>query len=266
MASGCPFLSRNEDDAYFFLEDMASYDYHWHLSHYNAQEHYDPLENCKKMLEHIDKNTREMREERLEFNRRPKLVTISFNDELVHKLVHEDILLHEEPIKQQFEEEPSFPEEVETSPQEAKECVLLMTLTSPQPTPNIPKIHPFPFALLTPSYGEVPYFVDYQDTWPTVLFKLTYFMARSPRVVDYATLHGMTPYYEDTENLANDLVLFGRQPKKFKLYFYSRFYFFFFIPFILVFLFCFGFDFWSLQEVLTDMFSDLVCWPILAKF
>ncbi len=28
MASGCPFLSRNGDDAYFLLEDMASYYYH----------------------------------------------------------------------------------------------------------------------------------------------------------------------------------------------------------------------------------------------
>ncbi len=48
------------------------------------------------------------------------------------------------------------------------------------------------------------YFVDYQDTLPTILFKLTYFMAGSPRVVDYATLHGRTPYFEDTESLAND--------------------------------------------------------------
>ena len=36
MASGCPFLSRNGDDAYFLLEDMASYNYHWHISHYNG--------------------------------------------------------------------------------------------------------------------------------------------------------------------------------------------------------------------------------------
>ena len=68
------------------------------------------------MLEEIDKNTREMQEDRQKFNLRPKLVTISFNDELVQELVHEDILLREEPMEQQLEEEPSFPEEVETSP------------------------------------------------------------------------------------------------------------------------------------------------------
>ena len=33
MTSGCPFLSRNGDDAYFLLEDMASYNYHSYLSH-----------------------------------------------------------------------------------------------------------------------------------------------------------------------------------------------------------------------------------------
>ncbi len=79
-----------------------------------------------------------------------------------------------------------------------------MILTSPQPTPNLPKIHHLPFEFSTPSYGEVPYFVDHQDKWPPTLFKLIYFVAGSPRVVDYATLHGRTPYFEDTESLAND--------------------------------------------------------------
>ncbi|KAL5547616.1 hypothetical protein UlMin_002847 [Ulmus minor] len=49
-----------------------------------------------------------------------------------------------------------FLEEVESSPQEVKECVLPMILTLPQPTPKLPKIHPLPFAFSTPSYGEVP--------------------------------------------------------------------------------------------------------------
>ena len=105
---------------------------------------------------------------------------------------------------EQLEKEPSFLEEVEPSPQEVKECVLLMILTLPQPTPKLLKIHHLPFAFSTPSYGEVPYFVDYRDIWPTILFKLIYFMARSPRVVDYATLHGRTPYFEDTRSLAID--------------------------------------------------------------
>ena len=154
LVSGCSFLSRNGDDAYSLLEDMASYNYYWHISRH-------------------------------------------------HGLVCEDILLHEEPMEQ-LEEEPSFLEEVESSPQEVKECVLPMILTLPQPTPKLPKIHHFPFEFSTPSYREVPYFVDHKDTWPPILFKLTYFMAESPRVVDYATLHGRTPYFEDTESLAND--------------------------------------------------------------
>ncbi len=71
--------------------------------------------------------------------------------------MREEILLDEEPMEQQFEEEPCFPEEVELSPQqleqqfvvelspqEVKECALPlpMILTSPQSTPNLPKIHP----------------------------------------------------------------------------------------------------------------------------
>ena len=159
----------------------------------------DHLEDFEKMIEEIKRLLG-----RYEFNYQHNLLTISLTDELVQELVHEDILLDKEPMDQKFEEEPSFPKEVETSPQEAKECVLPMILTSSQPTPNLHKIHLLPFAFSTLSYGEVLYFVDYKDTWPIILFKLTYFMAGSPRVVDYATLHGRTPYFEDTRSLAID--------------------------------------------------------------
>ena len=116
MANGYPFLLRNEDDAYFFLEDMVSYNYHFYLSHYNAQKHHDLLENMEKMIEKMSNITREMREERLAFNLRLNLLTISLNDELVRELVCEDILLGEKPMEQQLEEKPSFPEEVKSSP------------------------------------------------------------------------------------------------------------------------------------------------------
>ena len=84
-----------------------------------------------------------------------------------------------QPTEQQFEEEPSFLEEVELSPQlmeqqfvvelspqEVKECALPlpMILTSPQSTPNLPKIHPLLLVFLTPSCGRIPYFIDYLDT------------------------------------------------------------------------------------------------------
>ena len=37
MASGYPLFSRNVNDACILFEDMANYNYHWHLSLYNAQ-------------------------------------------------------------------------------------------------------------------------------------------------------------------------------------------------------------------------------------
>ena len=95
-----------------------------------------------------------------EFNLQHDLLTISLNDEFMQEPIREDILLNEEPMKQKFEE-PSFLKEVEPLPQKAKECVLQLILTLPQPTPNLPKIHPLPFAFSTLSYGEVSYFVDY---------------------------------------------------------------------------------------------------------
>ena len=60
--------------------------------------------------------TREMQEERREFNLRPNLLTISLNDELVQELVFEDILLDKETMEQQFGEESSFLKEIELSP------------------------------------------------------------------------------------------------------------------------------------------------------
>ena len=55
MASGCPSFLRNANDAYFLFEDMANYNYHWHLSLYNAQQHKDPLEYLQRLLENKKK-------------------------------------------------------------------------------------------------------------------------------------------------------------------------------------------------------------------
>ena len=205
MASGYPLFSRNANDAYFLFEDMANYNYHWHLSQYNAQQQKDHLEDLQRLLEKLEENTREMH-----------LQTISLL-ERVQDPVPEEILLDEEPLKQPFEEkpcfleeEPSFLKEVKLSPQESNECELPlqpmeqqfevepcfleevevslqqleqqfvvelstkevkecalplpMTLTSPQSTPNLPKIHPLLLVFLTPSCGTIPYFIDYLDT------------------------------------------------------------------------------------------------------
>ena len=104
-----------------------------------------------------------MLEKQEEIVREMQLQKISLT-ELVQEPVCEDILLDEEPMEQQFEEDPSFPDEVEPSLQEVKECALPMILTSPQPTPNLPKIHLILFAFSTTSCGGIPYFVDYLDT------------------------------------------------------------------------------------------------------
>ena len=37
MASGFPLIIRNANNAYFLLDDMVNYNYHWYLSQYNAQ-------------------------------------------------------------------------------------------------------------------------------------------------------------------------------------------------------------------------------------
>ena len=157
---GLPFLSWKGDDAHFLLEDMANYS--WYLSTCNAQEHQDPLEDLAKAFE--------------------------------EEPMGEDFLLYEEPMEQKFEE-PSFSEEVAAAPQEAEECEIPMSLL-PQPTPNFPKIHPPRAEFSIPFCGEFPSFVDYRDTWLLIFFKMTYNVAESPRVVDYATLHGRKPLFE----------------------------------------------------------------------
>ena len=120
MASGCHSFLRNANDAYFLFEDMANYNYHWHLSQYNAQQHKDPLENLQRLLEKLEENVREMH-----------LQTISFL-ERVQEPVCEEILLDEEPMEQPFKEEPSFPKEVELSSQKANECELPLQPTEQQ--------------------------------------------------------------------------------------------------------------------------------------
>ena len=145
-------------------------------------------------------------------------------------------------MEQQFEEEPSFPKEVELSPQpmeqqfvvelspqEIEECALPlpMILTLPQSTPNLPKIHPLLLVFLTPSCGRIPNFIDYLDTQPPIPFMLTCFVAGSPRVVDYATLHGRKPLFEHTECQTKDIenqALDGRQPIIQLLFFFFRYF------------------------------------------
>ena len=189
--------------------------------------HYDIPFSCSGILVNtIHKNIRIHIEKMLDRKivRQMHLQTISMI-ERVQEQVREDILLDEEPIEQQFEEEPSFPEEMELLPQEAKECALSlpMILTSSQSTHNLPKIHLFFLLFLIPTCGGIPYFVDYLDTQPPIPFILTCFVAGSPRFVDYATLHGMKPLFEHTECQAKDIknqVLDGRQPIIKLLYFY----------------------------------------------
>ena len=60
MASGFPLFLRNTNDAYFLLEDMVSYNKHWYLSQYNAQEHKNPLEDIQKLLDKQGQIVREM--------------------------------------------------------------------------------------------------------------------------------------------------------------------------------------------------------------
>lgn len=67
MASGCPSFLRNANDAYFLFEDMANYNYHWHLSQYNAQQHKDHLEDLQRLLEKLEDNAREMRLQTISF-------------------------------------------------------------------------------------------------------------------------------------------------------------------------------------------------------
>ena len=45
FSSGGPLLSRSEDEVFYLLEDMTNFDYHWHRSQHNAQQHRDPLED-----------------------------------------------------------------------------------------------------------------------------------------------------------------------------------------------------------------------------
>ena len=60
IASGCPLFLRNANDAYFLLENMASYNYHWYLSQYNAHEYKNPLVDIQKMLYKQGEIVREM--------------------------------------------------------------------------------------------------------------------------------------------------------------------------------------------------------------
>ena len=102
------------------------------------------------------------------------LQTISMTEH-VYEEVRKDILLDEESIEQQFEDEPSFSDELELSLQEAYECVLPlpMILKSQQSIPNLSKIHLFLLAFLIPSCGGILYFVDYLDTQPLIPFTMT---------------------------------------------------------------------------------------------
>lgn len=128
------------------------------------------------------------------------LLKISLTEH-VQELMHEDILLDEEQMKQQFEEEPSLLEEMDPWPKQAKEYVIPMILASPQPIPNLSKMHPFLLAFSTPYCGRVMYFVDYLDTQPPIPFMLTCFLAGS---TNYATIYRRKLLFERTKTRAKD--------------------------------------------------------------
>ena len=67
MASAFPLFLRNANDAYFLLEDMANYNYHWYLSQYNAQQHKDLLEDLQMLLEKQEEIVREMHLQTISF-------------------------------------------------------------------------------------------------------------------------------------------------------------------------------------------------------
>ena len=137
MSSGCPFFSRNVNDVYFLLEDMASYNYHWYISPYNGEEHKDHLEDIHKMLEELRKINREMK-------------SLIFNA-IYQQFLWMSLWMNQwVKMKKQVEEKPSFPEEMEPLPQESKECVLPMILTSSQSIPNLSKIHSPSLSVLDP--------------------------------------------------------------------------------------------------------------------
>ena len=110
-----------------------------------------------------------------------------------------DSMIDAEPIEYQLNDEPSL-SEIEQEPSlkqpslnEPKECALPMISISPQHTSNRSKIS---FLPSISTYGEVLSFIDYLDTWPPIVLKLTYFVTGLLRVVDYATLHGRKPFFE----------------------------------------------------------------------
>ena len=111
------------------------------------------------------------------------LQTISMIERVQEPML-EDILLNEEPMSV---------------------CLPLLMILTSQSTPNLLKIHPLLIVFLTPSCGGSMYFIDYLDTQPPIPFMLICFVAGSPRVVDYITLHRRKALIEHTECRAKDI-------------------------------------------------------------
>lgn len=53
--SDSPLQSRSELEVFYLLEDMVNFDYHWHLSQHNAQQHMDSLEDQLQVLIELQK-------------------------------------------------------------------------------------------------------------------------------------------------------------------------------------------------------------------
>ena len=64
FANGGSLLqSWSEEEVFYLLKDMTNYDYHWHLSPHNAQQHGDPLEDqIQALIELQKKTTRDIQE------------------------------------------------------------------------------------------------------------------------------------------------------------------------------------------------------------
>ena len=87
-SGGFLLFIRNANNAYFLLEEMTSYNYHWYLSQYNVQKYKNTLEYIEKMLDKQGEIVREIH-----------LQTISMIEHVLEQ-VCEDIFLDEEPMEQ----------------------------------------------------------------------------------------------------------------------------------------------------------------------
>ena len=59
FTNGGSLQSRSEEEIFYLLEEMANYDYQWHLSQHNVQQHRDPLEDQIQALIELQKRNAE---------------------------------------------------------------------------------------------------------------------------------------------------------------------------------------------------------------